>query len=83
MGQALAEGKTITVGEGNLTIEQHGDTGLDWGGIKLNTNLPWYLDALMLLGLIALVYVGKKFIDKRFERKTVYEMKQEDKEWKS
>jgi hypothetical protein len=37
----------------------------------------------MLLGLIALVYVGKKFIDKRFERKTVYEMKQEDKEWKS
>ena len=83
MGQALAEGKTITVGEGNLTIEQHSDTGLDVGGIKLNTNLPWYLDALMLLGLIALVYVGKKFIDKRFERKTVYEMKQEDKEWKS
>jgi hypothetical protein len=83
MEQALAEGKTITVGEGSLTIEQHGDTGLDVGGIKLNTNLPWYLDALMLLGLIALVYVGKKFIDKRFERKTVYEMKQEDKEWKS
>ena len=83
MGQALAEGKTITVGEGNLTIEQHGHTGLDVGGIKRNTNLPWYLDALMLLGLIALVYVGKKFIDKRFERKTVYEMKQEDKEWKS
>ena len=39
------------------------DTGLNVGGVSLDTDLPWYGDAFILLILIALIYIGKKYID--------------------
>jgi len=67
--------KTITIDntDGNVssvTVEQTGvpaDGGLNVGGVSLNTDLPWYGDALIVLLLVALIYVGKKSIDKWFE----------------
>ena len=68
-------GKTITIDntDGNVssvTVEQTApDTGLSVGGVNLDTDLPWYGDAFIVLILIALIYIGKKWIDKAFERK--------------
>jgi hypothetical protein len=69
------QGKTITIDntDGNVssvTVEQTGvpaDGGLNVGGVSLNTDLPWYGDAFIVLILIAVIYVGKKSIDKWFE----------------
>jgi hypothetical protein len=69
------QGKTITIDntDGNVssvTVEQTGvpaDGGLNVGGVSLNTDLPWYGDAFIVLILIALIYIGKKSIDKWFE----------------
>ena len=71
-----SEGKTITIDntDGNVTsvtVEQHSgpvDEGLSIGGMNLNTDLPWYGDAFMLLLLAALIYIGKKCIDKWFAK---------------
>ena len=60
------EGKTITVNtdDNSVTVQQTApDTGLSVGGVNLDTNLPWYGDAFIVLIIIALVYVGKKWID--------------------
>ena len=63
-------GKTITIdtdptgGVSSVTVEQVApDTGLSVGGVNLDTDLPWYGDAFIVLIIIALVYVGKKWID--------------------
>jgi hypothetical protein len=69
------QGKTITIDntDGNVssvTVEQTGvsaENGLNVGGVSLNTDLPWYGDAFIVLILIALIYIGKKSIDKWFE----------------
>ncbi len=69
------QGKTITIDntDGNVssvTVEQTGvpaDEGLSVGGVNLNTDLPWYGDAFIVLLLVALIYIGKKSIDKWFE----------------
>ena len=71
----MAEGKTITIEndpDGNVstvTVEQTAvpPGGVEVGGFKLNTDLPWYGDAFIVLILIALVYITKKSIDKWFE----------------
>ena len=68
MTKAYADSKTITVEDGVVTVEQLADEGISVGGIKMNTDLPWFLDALIVLVLVALVYIGKKFIDRRFEK---------------
>jgi hypothetical protein len=72
----MANGKTITIDntDGNVstvTVEQVAptDSGLNVGGVSLNTDLPWYGDAFIVLILIALIYIGKKYIDKVFEKK--------------
>jgi len=74
----LAEGKTITIENdsdgsvSSVTVEQTGvpaDEGLNVGGVSLNTDLPWYGDAFIVLLLVALIYIGKKSIDKWFEGK--------------
>ena len=63
------QGKTITIdstdgGVSSVTVEQTApDTGLSVGGVNLDTDLPWYGDAFIVLIIIALVYVGKKWID--------------------
>ena len=61
-------GKTITVNtDDNSVIVQQtnipADEGLNVGGVSLNTDLPWYGDAFIVLILIALIYIGKKWID--------------------
>ena len=69
MNKAYADSKTITVDEGVVTVEQIADEGISVGGININTDFPWFIDALIVLLLVALVYIGKKFIDKFFEKK--------------
>ena len=66
-------GKTITIdnnstgGVSSVTVEQVApDAGLTVGGVNLNTDLPWYGDAFIVIILIALIYIGKKCIDKWF-----------------
>ena len=68
MKQAYADSKTITVEDGVVTVEQLADEGISVGGIKMNTDIPWFIDALIVLVLVALVYIGKKFIDRKFEK---------------
>jgi len=77
----MQNSKTITIEENEegvtaVTVEQTAGTpehpheeSLEIGGVKLTTDLPWYGDAGILLLLIALIYVGKKTIDKWFEKK--------------
>jgi hypothetical protein len=71
----MADGKTITIdntdgGVSTVTVEQTApDGGLNVGGVSLNTDLPWYGDAFIVLILVALIYIGKKYIDKVFEKK--------------
>jgi hypothetical protein len=62
----MSEGKTITVNtdDNSVTVQQTApDAGLNVGGVSLDTDLPWYGDAVILLILIALIYIGKKWID--------------------
>ena len=65
-------GKTITVdspdGTSVSVVQQPIDDGLNVGGVSLNTDLPWYGDAFIVLVLVALIYTGKKVIDKLFEK---------------
>ena len=72
----MAEGKTITIENdsdgsvSSVTVEQTAvpaDEGLNIGGVSINTDLPWYGDAFIALLLVALIYIGKKSIDKWFE----------------
>ena len=72
----MADGKTITVNtdDNTVTVQQTNiptDEGLNVGGVSLNTDLPWYVDAFIVLLLVALIYVGKKSIDKWFDKKKV------------
>jgi hypothetical protein len=79
----MAQTKTITIEE-NLEHPEEGvvviieqtampehphEESLEIGGVKLVTDLPWYGNAVVLLLLVALLYVGKKTIDKWFEKK--------------
>ncbi|MAG25885.1 hypothetical protein CMI47_09935 [Candidatus Pacearchaeota archaeon] len=73
----MANTKTITIdndptgGVSSVTVEQQAipvDEGLNIGGVSLNTDLPWYGDAFIVLVLVALIYTGKKVIDKLFEK---------------
>ena len=75
----MPQSKTITIEENEeegtvVTVEQTmiqdpPEESLEIGGVRLNTDLPWYADALILLVLIALIYIAKKNIDKWFEEK--------------
>ena len=71
----MIDTKTITIEEVEddtiVTVEQTSvpEESLEIGGVKLTTDLPWYGNAIVLLFLVALVYIGKKTIDKWFDRK--------------
>ena len=70
----MADGKTITVNtdDNTVTVQQTApDAGLSVGGVNLDTDLPWYGDAFIVLLLVELIYVGKKSIDKWFDKKKV------------
>ena len=71
----MTDTKIITIEEVEddtiVTVEQTSvpEESLEIGGVKLTTDLPWYGNAIVLLFLVALVYIGKKTIDKWFDRK--------------
>ena len=75
----MQNSKKITIEEDEegvtaVTVEQTAveiplEESLEIGGVKLTTDLPWYGDAFILLFLLALIYVGKKTIDKWFKEK--------------
>tara|TARA_B100000929_G_scaffold288065_1_gene275816 strand:+ start:970 stop:1194 length:225 start_codon:yes stop_codon:yes gene_type:complete len=64
---------TVNTDDNSVMIEQtlaqpEAETGLNIGGVSLNTDLPWYGDAMIVLVLVALIYTGKKMIDRAFRR---------------
>jgi|TARA_B100000470_G_C19706406_1_gene353372 hypothetical protein len=65
---------TVNTDDNTVMIEQTiaqpvpAETGLNIGGVSLNTDLPWYGDAMIVLLIVALVYCGKKCIDRWFRR---------------
>ena len=71
----MTDTKTITIEEDAddqtiVTVEQTSvpEESLEIGGVKLVTDLPWYGNAAILLVLVTLIYIGKKNIDRWYEK---------------
>ena len=71
----MTDTKTITIEEAEddqtiVTVEQTSvpEESLEIGGVKLVTDLPWYGNAAILLVLVMLIYIGKKNIDRWYEK---------------
>ena len=71
----MTDTKTITIEEAEddqtiVTVEQASvpEESLEIGGVKLVTDLPWYGNAAILLVLVMLIYIGKKNIDRWYEK---------------
>ena len=66
--------KTITVDPdtGSVTVEQHEvheGIGVSSDGFKINTGMGWGIDIAIIIGALAIVYIGKKYVDRWFASK--------------
>ena len=66
--------KTITVDPdtGSVTVEQyevHEGIGVSSDGFKINTGMGWGIDIAIVIAALALVYIGKKYVDQWFAKK--------------
>ena len=66
--------KTITVDAdtGSVTVEQHEvheGIGVSSDGFKINTGMGWGIDVAIVIAALALVYIGKKYVDQWFAKK--------------
>jgi len=66
--------KTITVDPdtGSVTVEQHEvheGVGVSSDGFKINTGMGWGIDIAIVIAALALVYIGKKYVDQWFAKK--------------
>jgi hypothetical protein len=66
--------KTITIDPdtGAVTVEQHETregVGVSSDGFKINTGMGWGIDIAIVIAALALVYIGKKYVDQWFARR--------------
>ena len=66
--------KTITINpdDGSVTVEQHEvheGVGVSSDGFKINTGMGWGIDIAIVIAALAIVYIGKKYVDRWFDRK--------------
>jgi hypothetical protein len=66
--------KTITVDPdtGSVTVEQHEvheGIGVSSDGFKINTGMGWGIDIAIVIAALALVYIGKKYVDQWFAKR--------------
>ena len=66
--------KTITIDPdtGLVMVEQRDITegvGVSSDGFKINTGMGWGIDIAIVIAALALVYIGKKYVDQWFAKK--------------
>ena len=66
--------KTITINpdDGSVTVEQHEvheGVGVSSDGFKINTGMGWGIDIAIVIAALAVVYIGKKYVDQWFARR--------------
>jgi hypothetical protein len=66
--------KTITIdpNTGSVMVEQRDITegvGVSSDGFKINTGMGWGIDIAIVIGAVAIVYIGKKYVDQWFTKK--------------
>ena len=65
---------TIDPDTGSVMVEQRDITegvGVSSDGFKINTGMGWGIDIAIVIAALALVYIGKKYVDRWFSKKDV------------